>query len=157
MNSTTAPASLSELPPAPWKPANPPQRSTALSQAALLLLGIILAATIVGFVHLREDRSFWLDGSAPARLRSFVCEMFYPLVWFQTVLLFRVTWTFLTTGLRCSRLGLAEAAIVCLLWSTQAFSLLFAVENNVANILEGRPLHWHPEEFASFGSHQFGS
>jgi hypothetical protein len=120
-----------------------------LRRWAEVILGIALALVICEFVHFREDRSFWLDGDSPARLRSFVCEMFYPLVWFQTALLIRVTWGLFTSDLKAPRLCMPMGIIVLLLWLSHAASLLFAVENNVVNVLEGRPLHWHADSYAA--------
>jgi hypothetical protein len=157
MNSTTAHASFSSLSSDPWNPERQSVAGNILGRAGLLAMGIVLAATIAELVHLREDRFFWLSGLSPAWLRSFVCEMFYPLVCLQIALLFRITWTFLIAGLPSSRFWLAEAATILVLWGTLGFSLLFAVENNLSNVLTGRPLHWHPEEIASYGAHQFSS
>jgi len=156
MSSHAASAPSSDLSSGRWNPECLSQAVSNWGRAALVVLGIVLAGTIGELVHLREDRSFWLSGDSPARLRSFVCEMFYPLVCLQMVLLLRMTWTLFATGLSSPPFWLAEAAIVLLLWGTLGFSLLFAVENNVANLLEGRPLHWHPEEIASYSARHIG-
>ena len=132
----------------------PPQPGSHLRQWAEVILSIFLTVVVVEFVRFREDRSFWLDGSSSARLRSFVCEMFYPVVWMQTALLIRITWGAFVGHFQSIRLGLAQPAIILLLWLAHAASLLFAVQNNVVNVLQGRPLHWHADALPAHGGGQ---
>jgi len=139
MSSHAANASFTKLTSNHWEPESHSGAINILGRAALLAIGIVLAATIAELVHLREDRSFWLSGDSPARLRSFVCEMFYPLVCLQIALLFRMTWTLFVASLPSSRFWLTEAAIILVLWGTLGFSLLFAVENNLCNVLADAP------------------
>ena len=121
---------------------------------ALLILGGLLGALIVEFVQLRESRAFWIDHDLyPARLRGFVLQMFYPLVWLQTLLLGVTSLTMLLTAPANDRNLRFQTAILAVLWIVLAGSLFAAVENNLTNILEGRPLHWHPWDTVALSSH----
>ncbi len=113
----------------------------------LLALGLVLTAVILEFVHLRESRAFWLDQALyPARLRTVVCQMFYPLVGTQFVLLTVATLLQTFFAPLKSRFRTTQNAVLALLWVLLTAGMLTAVQNNIANVLQGRPLHWHPED-----------
>jgi hypothetical protein len=120
---------------------------------ALLILGTIAGALIAEFVQLRENRAFWLDHDLySARLRGIVLQMFYPLVWMQSFVLGITSLSMLVADPADARAKRLQSAILILLWIVLAGSLFAAVENNLTNVLEGRPLHWHPEDTLAFSS-----
>jgi len=118
----------------------------SLRHSAPLALGIVLAVLLASFVALREDRWFWLDGTSPARLRGLVASMFWPLVWFQSAWLIRLTWNALPISSRPPRPFRTLPVLVAVLWYVHGATLLAAVHNNLDNVFSGRPLHWHPED-----------
>ncbi len=110
-----------------------------LFTAACAFLLLILSA----FALLREDPLFWQNaGGWPVWLRELVLYTFYPLFGLLLMLL-------TTLALICvSGIGLGQAkmwvripTLLLALW-LGAVGVMVA-GNNVANLVTGRPLHWH--------------
>lgn len=128
--------SCQSLPFAPLRP--------LLHVVALLLAGILLP-----FVWLREDPSFWTyAGGYPVWLRQAVLVGFYPLLLAQMSLLAFLSWQMLRRPLRHARLCCVEMLLVVLHWGVLAVVVLMMVANNLANLIDGRPLHDHSRNAA---------
>ena len=113
----------------------------------LLLLGLNGMAELLLFISsvLRETPEFWRnEGGYPVFLRNLVHSLHYPL-------LFVVFGTTVTGSLLAIRffdrhrgIGTGLLVIAVLQWIFFAISLVIMLWNNVDNLLNGRPLHYHP-------------
>lgn len=111
----------------------------AATLANLLLLGVLF-----WFVHLKEQPLFWRnDGGWPVWLRELVLIFFYPLTGIELSLLLVLTWT----GCQCvgasHRLMVARIGGLVVSWGFFLLVMSILVTNNVINLLENRPMHWH--------------
>ncbi len=118
--------------------------SRPLVATLLLLSNNFLACLLIWAARLRETPLFWLNaGGYSEGLRDWV-KVGFPVLY--TVDLILVALAFLIV-LRSARLTPRLARIGLSLALVQALLLMFAaglaVENNLKNIWEGRPLHWH--------------
>ena len=105
----------------------------------IFALGLLAQFALLLFSILREVPSFWLNsGGYPEWLRSLVGIGYYPFLGVVTALHWGLPpW-------RRSQRGLDWFlwSVSTLLW---LLSLLCAGWNNLENLLDGRPLHWHQE------------
>jgi hypothetical protein len=108
----------------------------------LLLTGFGLA--MLAAAALRETPLFWLNaGGYPVELRRWVLAFFYP------ALAAYVVWLVASSAVGCVLLrGGGRAAVVYLLaaalnWLLLAVMATVIVWNNVQNLLQGLPLHYH--------------
>lgn len=107
--------------------------------AAFLLAGVLLL-----FVWLREEPRFWTyAGGYPVWLQQTVLVGFYPLLLVQGALLAFLSWQMLRRPSRQARLCCVELLMMMLHWGMLGLVLLMMVANNVANLMDGRPLHDH--------------
>jgi hypothetical protein len=111
----------------------------AVALANLLLLGVLC-----WFVHLKEQPLFWRnEGGWPVWLRELVLICFYPLTGVELVLLLVLTWT----GCRCvgasRRLMVARIGGLVISWGFFILVIIILAANNLTNLWENRPLHWH--------------
>lgn len=106
----------------------------------LALLGLL-----VWLVWLKEDPLFWRNaGGWPVWLRETVLWAFYPLLALETAMLVGLTrWSLRVFRGLGPRRALAALTLLSLSWGLAGFVLLFLVANNVDNLLQGRPAHWH--------------
>ena len=113
---------------------------------ALLPVSLGFSALIFGMAWLKETPIFWRNvGGYPLWLRELVLEGFYPSVILLLILLLLTTISFLTRpskGICC----LVETFFAISTWVVFMGAGAVVVTNNVANLLEGRPLHAHPAE-----------
>jgi hypothetical protein len=114
-----------------------------LAAGAFVNLCCLLA--LVFFAWLREQPLFWTNaGNWPIWLRELVGASFVPLLLFEFVLLV----TFSLASLRNRDTGcprtIAVALVVPILWALFILVLVICGANNVHNLMEGQPLHWHP-------------
>ena len=101
----------------------------------LLLFNI----TLFGWTWLRETPEFWLNsGGYPLWLRELTPPLYYPCL----LLLMAATGVQVLPGCH------PRTRVSLVLWFLAAgvlvLSCIVLVENNVENLLEGRPLHYHP-------------
>lgn len=94
---------------------------------------------------LREEPLFWRNaGGYPVLLREVVFWSFYPLLGIEVLLLGWLATTLCRGGRAMGR----TFRPVCLLTGVEglvvAAAVVVAVENNLVNWVEGRPLHWKP-------------
>jgi hypothetical protein len=97
----------------------------------------------LGITVLRESSMFWRNaGGYPVALRALVLETYYPATG-VLLLVFVVGTIRAFAGARTtSRFSVVGWRILTL---TVGFGLAIASANNVANLMDGRPLHYHPE------------
>ena len=126
-------------------------RSDELSRplvATLLLLGnTFLAGLLIWAARLRETPLFWRNaGGYSEGLRDWV-KIGFPVLYGVDLILvalaFFVVLRAARVAPRLARVGLTFALIQALLL---LFAAGLAVQNNLQNIWEGRPLHWHAGE-----------
>lgn len=114
--------------------------------ATVLLLGnTLLAGLLIWAARLRETPLFWRNaGGYSEGLRDWV-KIGFPVLYGVDLLLVALAFFVVLRAARVTprlaRLGLCLALIQALLLM---FAAGLAVENNLRNIWEGRPLHWHP-------------
>jgi hypothetical protein len=107
----------------------------------LLLLGADCVLLLVAW--LRETPEFWRNsGGASIALREMVRVLFFPsLLGLATAQV--MLWAVLLRS-RCQQtVALYLLAVLAALGL--ALVLLVTVANNLLNLWEGRPFHWHPE------------
>jgi hypothetical protein len=125
-------------------------RRRSSSNAPLLIAGalvnLLLLILVLTFSYLREEPLFWMnEGGWSVEWRDLVRSGYYPLLALQLLLL--IAFTGMSTYLLSSRRSSASLAVVLLplLWGLYFLAIVNSVANNVDNLLNGRPLHWHPE------------
>ncbi len=107
--------------------------------AALLMAGLLLP-----FVWLRETPYFWTNaGGYPLWLRDLVLFTYYPLLLVYVGLLSFMSWQLICRPPRFARLFCVEALVLLFLWLVVALVATLMLANNIANIIDGRPLHDH--------------
>ncbi|MBB5032967.1 hypothetical protein [Prosthecobacter vanneervenii] len=120
--------------PRPFAPLRPLQHV-----AAFLLAGVLLL-----FVWLREEPRFWTyAGGYPVWLQQTVLLAFYPLLLAQCALLAFLSWQLISRPSRQARLCCMELLMMVVHWGMLGLVVLMMVANNVANLMDGRPLHDH--------------
>jgi hypothetical protein len=110
----------------------------------LYVAAMMNAGLLLPFVWLREDQSFWTNaGGYPLWLRDLVLVAYYPLLLLYGSLLAYLSWLWLCRPARSSRLFCVEALVLTLLWVVLALVAVLMLSNNIANLIDGRPLHAH--------------
>ncbi|MCB1126928.1 MAG: hypothetical protein KDM81_10555 [Verrucomicrobiae bacterium] len=110
----------------------------------LALVDTVLLAVIGVFAWWREDPVFWQNsGGWPVGLRAFVRVGFLPLLILHLGLLLWLTWLGLRSLLRRG-VSLLLLGALPPLWVGTLAVVAWLLVNNVLNLLEGRPFHWHP-------------
>ncbi len=106
---------------------------------------LVLLAVLIGFVWLKEDPMFWRNaGGWPVWLRETVLWGFYPLLALEAAVLAGLTrWSRGTLQALRPREALAALAVLALSWGLAGLVVLLLVANNLANLFQGRPTHWH--------------
>jgi hypothetical protein len=113
----------------------------------MVLFGIpalALDLALLVMVQWKETEFFWRNaGGYPVWLRHLVFYTFYPLFFLETGLVSLVTLMVLRHALQRrfgSRLGLAAVVV---LWGVFGVVVTVLVWDNIANLFQGRSLHWH--------------
>lgn len=110
-----------------------------LHAAAFLMAGLLLP-----FVWLREDQRFWTNaGGYPLWLRDLVLGTYYPLLLSYSALLAFLSWHLIRRPARFARWFYVEAMVLAVLWLVLAVVATMMLSNNIANLIDGRPLHDH--------------
>lgn len=112
--------------------------------AGLAVANGSLLLVMTPFALLREDPLFWRNaGGWPIWLRELVKDTFYPLLAGELAVLL-----LLSAMLLCSpallRWRKQTWPIAALMWLWTVAVIVVVAGNNIANVLAGRPLHWHP-------------
>jgi hypothetical protein len=136
-------AARPELPPQPLGDRS--QSHIPLWLPALWVLGLILLLTDTGLTLLKENPLFWRNaGGYPVELRQAVLIFYYPLLGIS--------------GLGCAIYSVLAArsqavlghssrwviAGTVLLWALLFLNVGLLTANNLQNVLNGRPVHYHP-------------
>lgn len=95
----------------------------------------------------RESPLFWRNaGGYPTALRDFTLHFYYPILIGSMAICCALGWQLLrrcSIPLRCSIFSLG---LVLLPWCVLFLNFGLMLANNVDNIIEGRPLHYHGTE-----------
>ena len=119
----------------------------ALVRASLAPVGIIVGLTLLYFAGLRESQVFWTNaGGYPVELRDTVMDTFYPLLLFYAAWLLLISYLLFAWPIPSLRFWWLEAAYTFALWGLMGVILFTVVENNIENLIEGRPFHDHSEQ-----------
>jgi len=114
--------------------------------AAALLAGLLLVfgVTLLAGAVLKETPIFWRNaGGYPEALRALVLNGFYPGLIFYFICLLTASF-FGWCWLRAGSLGGGLLLLGCAAnWLILAVISTIVVWNNVENLLQGRPLHFH--------------
>lgn len=103
-----------------------------------------MAGLLLPFVWLREAPQFWTNaGGYPLWLRDLVLVAFYPLLLIYVGLLAFLSWLWIFRPSRFVRLFCVEAVVLLFLWVVVALVATLTLANNIANLIDGRPLHDH--------------
>lgn len=111
-----------------------------------LAINVLLLIVLLAFSYLREDPLFWTnEGGWPSTARSLVRILYYPLLALEFLLLVALSAT--SVYLISMRRTAASLAIVLLpmLWGLYFMVIVNSVANNLSNLWNGRPLHWHAD------------
>lgn len=109
-------------------------------------VNLILLLILLAFSYLREEPTFWTSaGGLPIWLRDLVGSGYYPLALLVFMLL--TAFSLLSAYLLSTRTNSAGLAVLLLplLWGLFFMAIVSAALNNLDNLLNGRPLHWHPD------------
>ena len=131
--------------PTPLSAGNMPRRGLRiLKVAALYTLALLINLLLLQLVIWKEDSMFWRNaGGYPVGLRNMVEIIFYPLLTLQFYLLIiaSVLQARATSDQGPAR-GTFLTALV-LLWLLFAGVPTVLMWNNIDNLLNSRPLHYH--------------
>ncbi len=109
-----------------------------------ILTGCTLIGATIGWVimtALRETPIFWHNsGGYPVGLRMFVLDFYQPIT---AVLLLAGVWRGLAL-LRPNGSARRNIGLTLILWTLLMLGIGLMAANNMINLIEGRPLHWHP-------------
>jgi hypothetical protein len=112
--------------------------------AGLLAANGALLLTITGFALLKEDPMFWRNaGGWPIWLRETVKFTFYPLLASELLVLLALSACVFGSRTLAS-LRRRTLPLTGLMWMWAGSVVMVVIGNNIANLLTGRPLHWHP-------------
>lgn len=101
---------------------------------------------LIAFSYLREEPLFWTnEGGWSSGLRELVRTAYYPLLALEFLLL--AAFSGASIRFLSSRRASASLAVILLplLWGLYFLVIANSVANNLDNLLNGRPLHWHPD------------
>lgn len=124
---------------------NRPAESARLLPLCLLLKAgcSFLLVIVSAFALLREDPLFWQNaGGWPIWLREVVLYTFYPLFGLLLMLFTALALICVSgIGLGPAKMWVRVPTLLLALW-LGAIGIV-VVGNNIANLITGRPLHWH--------------
>jgi hypothetical protein len=105
----------------------------------------LFCAGLLQMVVLKETPVFWRnEGGYPVELRDFVKLWFYPLLLVGGVGLLGATGVLLRVLLaQRARAGLMPLLLMVPAWLLYALVVGVLVANNLMNLIENRPLHYH--------------
>jgi hypothetical protein len=109
-------------------------------------LNFLFLIVLMAFSYLREEPIFWTNaGGWPIWLREIVQTSYYPLMLLEFLLL--TAFSGVSIQLLSTRSRSANLAVILLpmLWGLLFLVIANSVANNLDNLLNGRPLHWHPD------------
>ncbi len=110
------------------------------------LVNVLIIITLMVFSYLREEPLFWRhEGEFPIWLRELVMSTYYPMLLLELLLL--AAFTGFVAHLLSRRSTSASLAVLLLpmLWGLYFMVIANSVANNLDNLFNGRPLHWHPD------------
>ena len=111
--------------------------------ATVVVLG--LWGVLVVFAILRENQVFWTNaGGYPIWLRDLVLWTYIPLLGVAGLSLMALSMACFSRICRSKRFFAVEGLLLLMCWGLLATSGCMAFSNNIANIIEGRDLHFHP-------------
>ena len=125
--------------------------SAPADPVGLVLLAVSLGALLTGAIllamsGLRESQLFWRNaGGYPVWLREVVHYAFYPLLIGNMLLAIWASWLALRY-VRTGRPARGALTLLALVWLLVCAVLVTVITNNVDNLLQERPLHWHDEQ-----------
>ncbi len=107
---------------------------------------ILLLLGLGGLAWLKEQPLFWRNiGGWPVWLREMVRLFFYPFLGLELVALLGFSLA-ITYWIGQGRLHSgAGILMLVVLWGLILAVIAIVVANNLVNLMEGRPWHWHPE------------
>ena len=121
------------------------QPGIQLGLAALGALGLLLLVTNTGFSVLKENPLFWRNaGGYSVGLRQAVLFWYYPLLGANCLV------CVFYSGLAAARHSVFghtsfwAVGVAVLLWSMLFLNVGLLLANNVENVVNGRPVHYHP-------------
>jgi len=109
-------------------------------------VNFISLIVLVTFSYLREEPLFWTnEGDWSIGLRDLVRGTYYPLLALE--FLFLAAFSGVSIRLLSTRRTSASLAVILLpmLWGLYFLVIANSVANNLENLWNGRPLHWHPD------------
>ena len=105
------------------------------------LAGLLLLAALW-----RETPTFWRNaGGYPLWLRDIVYILYYPALTVYFVGLASLSWMSIRLLASGYKSGVILFAVSLVQWVLLTVIVTITVWNNVDNLLNGRPLHWHPD------------
>jgi hypothetical protein len=125
-------------------------RRRATTNAPLLIAGaavnFLFLIVLMAFSYLREEPIFWTNaGDWPVWLREMVQSSYYPLMFLEFLLL--TVFSGVSIQLLSTRAQSASLSVILLpiLWGLLFVVIANSIANNLDNLWNGRPLHWHPD------------
>lgn len=125
-------------------------RRPSSSNAPLLIAGalvnLLCLIVLLALSYLREEPLFWMnEGDWSVEWRNLVRSAYYPLLVLEFLVL--IAFSGMSAYWFSSRRSSANLLMLFLplLWGLYFMAIVNSVANNVDNLLNGRPLHWHPD------------
>ncbi|MFZ1537953.1 MAG: hypothetical protein WAT23_11295 [Chromatiaceae bacterium] len=125
-------------------------RKPPSSHAPLLISGalvnVMFLIVLLAFSYLREEPLFWTnEGGWSVEWRDLVRSGYYPLLALEFLLL--LAYSGMSVSLLNARRSSASLTMILLpmLWGLFFMAIVNSVANNIENLLQGRPLHRHPD------------
>jgi hypothetical protein len=121
------------------------ERNLAFALLAAGFLGATLLPLNTVFTLLKETPIFWRNiGGYPIELRELVLATYFPLLVANFLLCGGATALLQKRSFLRGRLSFNSLAMVLLFWSVWFLNVGVLLANNIANIIQGRPFHFHP-------------
>jgi len=112
--------------------------------AAVLVLAFATLPALLVCAWLRETPAFWRsDGGYAPLTRELVATVFYPLLTWTLAAGAWLTWRLASrppTSVASLKRRVLGVVVLALLTGA---TLMLITANNIENVLDGRPLHWH--------------
>jgi len=117
--------------------------ANVLLRRVLLPVAVLFGSLLPYFAVLRETPDFWTNaGGYPLWLREWV-GCFIPMFLGHLVLVFFIASSLVLGTAQSVRTWWLEAGILALVVMLSAVSAAIALANNISNLIDGRPVHYH--------------
>lgn len=105
---------------------------------------LFVETCLLGTVFWKETPVFWRnEGGYPVWVRSVVLLGFYPVLLAAIACVLLFTASCIREYRTSRRVATTHLVVAVLMWLLLAGVFILLLANNLANLADGRPFHWH--------------